>query len=190
VHVFVLVQASYVRDMLKTRSLPELIASANMLSSETKTLDTSMHNLVYVVRVCLCVCLAVCESACVCLCTMSVLACVRARVGGVDVAVASLCSVCVSLHRALCVGSNDTALCWLRYENYNKFISATDTIRQMKESVGSMDAKMESLVKSMEAMTESSAVINGALKDNRSKVRQGVGVGDTLGMGERGRDWG
>jgi hypothetical protein len=46
----------------------------------------------------------------------------------------------------------------------------------MKESVGSMDAKMESLVKSMEAMTESSAVINGALKDNRSKVRQCVGV--------------
>jgi hypothetical protein len=90
------VQAWYVKSALKTKSLPELVSAANLLGSETKTLDTSMQNLVY--------------------------------------------------------------------ENYNKFISATDTIRQMKESVGSMDTRMQTLVRSMEEMTESSAVINGGLQ--------------------------
>ena len=33
----------------------------------------------------------------------------------------------------------------LVYENYNKFISATDTIRSMKANVGSMDTSMASL---------------------------------------------
>ena len=33
----------------------------------------------------------------------------------------------------------------LVYENYNKFISATDTIRSMKSNVGSMDTSMASL---------------------------------------------
>ena len=33
----------------------------------------------------------------------------------------------------------------LVYENYNKFISATDTIRSMKSNVGSMDTSMLSL---------------------------------------------
>ncbi len=88
--------------------MPELVAASNLMGAETKSLDTSMQNLVY--------------------------------------------------------------------ENYNKFISATDTIREMKESVASMDARMQSLVKGMEDMTESSAVINGGLQDNRSKVEKLVGV--------------
>eukprot|EP00629_Pelagomonadales_sp_RCC1024_P018604 CAMPEP_0119265148 /NCGR_PEP_ID=MMETSP1329-20130426/4046_1 /TAXON_ID=114041 /ORGANISM="Genus nov. species nov., Strain RCC1024" /LENGTH=131 /DNA_ID=CAMNT_0007264959 /DNA_START=85 /DNA_END=477 /DNA_ORIENTATION=+ len=37
----------------------------------------------------------------------------------------------------------------LVYENYSKFISATDTIRDMKENVGSMEAEMASLSATM-----------------------------------------
>lgn len=96
------------RTSLKTKTLPELVASANALNNDTKSLDTSMQNLVY--------------------------------------------------------------------ENYNKFISATDTIRQMKESVSSMDDRMLSLVKGMADIMETSAVINSALHDNRSKVEKLVGV--------------
>ena len=33
----------------------------------------------------------------------------------------------------------------LVYENYNKFISATDTIRSMKSNVDGMDATMQDL---------------------------------------------
>ena len=33
----------------------------------------------------------------------------------------------------------------LVYENYNKFISATDTIRSMKSNVDGMDATMQEL---------------------------------------------
>ena len=38
----------------------------------------------------------------------------------------------------------------LVYENYNKFISATDTIRKMKHNVADMEREMELLVSSME----------------------------------------
>ena len=39
----------------------------------------------------------------------------------------------------------DSDMQMLVYENYNKFISATDTIRTMKNSVNDMDGKMQTL---------------------------------------------
>ena len=42
----------------------------------------------------------------------------------------------------------------LVYENYNKFISATDTIRSMKNHVESMEEEMKNLESSMQKIQE------------------------------------
>lgn len=54
-----------------------------------------------------------------------------------------------------------------RYQNYNKFISATDTIRRMKGSVQEMEAAMQSLVERVDAMTATSAKVADALAPRR-----------------------
>ncbi|CAN0272444.1 unnamed protein product, partial [Phaeothamnion confervicola] len=64
----------------------------------------------------------------------------------------------------------------LVYENYNKFISATDTIRKMKQNVESMEAEMGSLVKNMDRIGESSAKINGKLAGKRERIDKLVRV--------------
>lgn len=74
------------------------------------------------------------------------------------------------------IKSLDVSMQNLVYENYNKFIAATDTIRQMKESVTSMDERMKKLMAGMEDMTDTSSMINAALQDNRCKVEKLVGV--------------
>ncbi|KAJ1425657.1 Vps51/Vps67 [Sesbania bispinosa] len=43
----------------------------------------------------------------------------------------------------------DTDLQMLVYENYNKFISATDTIKRMKSNISGMEANMEQLLEKM-----------------------------------------
>lgn len=64
----------------------------------------------------------------------------------------------------------DTNMQMLVYENYNKFISATDTIRKMKDNVASMEREVETVVTSMDAITTQSERINVALAPHRSKV--------------------
>lgn len=51
----------------------------------------------------------------------------------------------------------------LVYENYNKFISATDTIRKMAQNVEEMETEMTDLKSSMGRISESSAKVNSAL---------------------------
>lgn len=48
----------------------------------------------------------------------------------------------------------------LVYENYNKFISATDTIRTMKRDFRQMEDQMEKLTNNMAAITELNSNIN------------------------------
>ena len=48
----------------------------------------------------------------------------------------------------------------LVYENYNKFISATETIQDMKTKVDGMEGEMGRLSKSVSEITESSSRIN------------------------------
>ena len=48
----------------------------------------------------------------------------------------------------------------LVYENYNKFISATETIQDMKMKVDGMEGEMGRLSKSVSEITESSSRIN------------------------------
>lgn len=64
----------------------------------------------------------------------------------------------------------------LVYNNYNKFISATDTIRKMKDSVGEMESAMKRLVTDMRTMGGNSALVNDNLQENRGKIEKFVGV--------------
>eukprot|EP01006_Ploeotia_vitrea_P023471 TRINITY_DN55969_c0_g1_i1.p1 TRINITY_DN55969_c0_g1~~TRINITY_DN55969_c0_g1_i1.p1 ORF type:complete len:728 (-),score=72.07 TRINITY_DN55969_c0_g1_i1:78-1982(-) len=68
----------------------------------------------------------------------------------------------------------------LVYENYNKFISATDTIRKMKNNVESMEDKMDSLGKNMEAISECTTEITNSLAARRSQIERLVGVNKML----------
>lgn len=58
----------------------------------------------------------------------------------------------------------------LVYENYSKFISATDTIRKMKNNVNDMKSEMDSLVKNMEGISTRMQSINSFLSGKRAKV--------------------
>ncbi|RLN94073.1 hypothetical protein BBJ28_00024738, partial [Nothophytophthora sp. Chile5] len=69
----------------------------------------------------------------------------------------------------------DTNMQMLVYENYNKFISATDTIRKMKNNVASMEDEVGRVVASMDAITAKSESINVALAPHRSKVEKLIG---------------
>lgn len=56
------------------------------------------------------------------------------------------------------------------YENYNKFISATETIRQMKTDFKEMENHLADLAINMKAITESSDQITGTLSSTRSEL--------------------
>ncbi|XP_058463674.1 vacuolar protein sorting-associated protein 51 homolog [Malaya genurostris] len=58
----------------------------------------------------------------------------------------------------------------LVYENYNKFISATDTIRKMKTDFKSMETEMNLLVSNMSSITERSEKITDTLQETRSQL--------------------
>lgn len=59
----------------------------------------------------------------------------------------------------------------LVYENYNKFISATDTIRKMKTDFKKMETEMNLLVSKMTSITEFSGEITGTLQVFQSNFR-------------------
>ncbi|CRL05073.1 CLUMA_CG018027, isoform A [Clunio marinus] len=58
----------------------------------------------------------------------------------------------------------------LVYENYNKFISATETIRQMKTDFKEMENEMKKLADNMAEITQSSDQITGTLHDTRCQL--------------------
>lgn len=58
----------------------------------------------------------------------------------------------------------------LVYENYNKFISATDTIRKMKTDFKKMETEMNLLMSKMTTITEFSGQITGTLQGTRQKL--------------------
>ncbi|KDO35520.1 hypothetical protein SPRG_00367 [Saprolegnia parasitica CBS 223.65] len=70
----------------------------------------------------------------------------------------------------------DTSMQMLVYENYNKFISATDTIRKMKTNVETMESEVKRVVESMDKITLQSENVGNALAPFRSKVEKLVGV--------------
>ncbi len=60
----------------------------------------------------------------------------------------------------------------LVYENYSKFIAATDTIRRMKGNVADMKSEMDSLARNMEGIAGRMGVVNPFLPGKRAKVRR------------------
>jgi vacuolar protein sorting-associated protein 51 len=58
----------------------------------------------------------------------------------------------------------------LVYENYNKFISATDTIRKMKTDFKEMETEMNLLANRMGSITNFSESITNTLQDTRSQL--------------------
>lgn len=58
----------------------------------------------------------------------------------------------------------------LVYENYNKFISATDTIRKMKTDFKEMEESMDLLAKNMDSITSFSEQISSTLQGTRQQI--------------------
>ncbi|GCB85094.1 hypothetical protein scyTo_0025796, partial [Scyliorhinus torazame] len=68
------------------------------------------------------------------------------------------------------IRSLDSDMQTLVYENYNKFISATDTIRKMKNDFKKMEDEMDCLATNMAAITEFSARISNTLQDQHQQI--------------------
>uniref|UniRef100_A0A3B3UXS4 Vacuolar protein sorting-associated protein 51 homolog n=1 Tax=Poecilia latipinna TaxID=48699 RepID=A0A3B3UXS4_9TELE len=74
------------------------------------------------------------------------------------------------------IRSLDSDMQTLVYENYNKFISATDTIRKMKNDFKKMEDEMDCLSANMAAITDFSASISGTLQDQHAQITKLSGV--------------
>ena len=70
----------------------------------------------------------------------------------------------------------DSDLQMLVYENYSKFISATDTIRNMKANVAGMDGKMDALLGDMGRISETASAIQTAVEPGLDRVRELVKI--------------
>ncbi|KAI0492793.1 hypothetical protein KFK09_027069 [Dendrobium nobile] len=66
----------------------------------------------------------------------------------------------------------DTDLQMLVYENYNKFISATDTIKRMKSNIVGMEANMEHLLNKIMSVQSKSDVVNKSLFEKREHIEK------------------
>ncbi|KAK9817324.1 hypothetical protein WJX74_004288 [Apatococcus lobatus] len=70
------------------------------------------------------------------------------------------------------IKSLDSDMQMLVYENYNKFISATDTIRSMKSNVDGMDANMQELNTVIESVAGRSQSVNNKLQQRRDHIEE------------------
>ena len=66
----------------------------------------------------------------------------------------------------------DNEMQTLVYENYNKFISATDTIRQMKKDFKTMEDEMTHLISTMSTINTNSHQIHLTLDNRRREIRK------------------
>ncbi|KAK8509793.1 hypothetical protein V6N13_093640 [Hibiscus sabdariffa] len=66
----------------------------------------------------------------------------------------------------------DTDLQMLVYENYNKFISATDAIKRMKTNIVGMEANMEQLLDKIMSVQSKSDGVNTSLFEKRERVEK------------------
>ncbi|GIY69203.1 vacuolar protein sorting-associated protein 51 homolog [Caerostris darwini] len=74
------------------------------------------------------------------------------------------------------IQSLDSEMQTLVYENYNKFISATDTIRKMKNDFKKMEEEMDCLSSNMSIITEFSGNISSTLQGRRQQISKLSGV--------------
>ncbi|XP_024390058.1 vacuolar protein sorting-associated protein 51 homolog [Physcomitrium patens] len=66
----------------------------------------------------------------------------------------------------------DSDMQMLVYENYNKFISATDTIRRMKENVSGMESNMDQLLNTVTVIRGKSDGVNASLCERRERIEE------------------
>ncbi|KAK1317704.1 hypothetical protein QJS10_CPA05g00237 [Acorus calamus] len=66
----------------------------------------------------------------------------------------------------------DTDLQMLVYENYNKFISATDTIKRMKNNIVGMETNMEQLLEKILSVQSKSDGVNTSLFEKREHIEK------------------
>ncbi|GJV52221.1 vacuolar protein sorting-associated protein 51 [Tanacetum coccineum] len=66
----------------------------------------------------------------------------------------------------------DTDLQMLVYENYNKFISATDTIKRMKNNIVGMEVNMEQLLDKIMSVQSRSDGVNTSLFEKREHIEK------------------
>ncbi|XP_047159321.1 vacuolar protein sorting-associated protein 51 homolog [Vigna umbellata] len=66
----------------------------------------------------------------------------------------------------------DTDLQMLVYENYNKFICATDTIKRMKSNILGMEENMEQLLEKIMSVQSRSDSVNTSLCENREHIEK------------------
>ncbi|KAI3887233.1 hypothetical protein MKX03_023443 [Papaver bracteatum] len=66
----------------------------------------------------------------------------------------------------------DTDLQMLVYENYNKFISATETIKRMKNNIVGMEVNMEQLLDKIVSVQSKSDVVNTSLFEKREHIEK------------------
>lgn len=74
----------------------------------------------------------------------------------------------------------DSEMQTLVSENYNKFISATDTIRKMRSDFKKMEEEMENLVVKMGDINEFNEKINANFKDKRQEISKLNGISTLL----------
>ncbi|XLU26823.1 hypothetical protein S245_062889 [Arachis hypogaea] len=60
----------------------------------------------------------------------------------------------------------------LVYKNYNKFISATDTIKRMKSNISGMETNMEQLLEKIMSVQSRSDSVNTSLFDKREHIEK------------------
>ncbi|GAA0158641.1 hypothetical protein LIER_15608 [Lithospermum erythrorhizon] len=66
----------------------------------------------------------------------------------------------------------DTDMQMLVYENYNKFISATDTIKRMKSNIVGMETNMEQLLQKITSVQSRSDGVNSSLYEKRGNIEK------------------
>ncbi|KAH9544148.1 hypothetical protein CY35_13G103000 [Sphagnum magellanicum] len=66
----------------------------------------------------------------------------------------------------------DSAMQMLVFENYNKFISATDTIRRMKWNIAGMESNIEQLLDSITAVRAKSDAVNDSMCERREHIEE------------------
>jgi len=74
------------------------------------------------------------------------------------------------------IKSLDSNMQNLVYENYNKFIDATDTVRDMRSSVAEIEDTLSTLTDAMEKLGKTAGGLSTALEPSRNKITQLVGV--------------
>lgn len=78
------------------------------------------------------------------------------------------------------IRSLDSDMQTLVYENYNKFISATDTIRKMKSDFKKMEEEMDRLATNMDTIADFSEKISSTLQERREQITKLSGVHSLL----------